>query len=197
MVRYFSSSIVCRVCFGISVPRMKTRSAAVVSSNGSPDQMTRSASLPTSSDPVRSAMPHVRAAFKCHGAQRRVAIQAVGRPRCPPPDAGCARCACRTTTAPRSRRPAAAARRSRATRRARRSVGMLVSGLTTTGIFFFASSSATIHPSAAPTRTSFSLNSSARRIAASRSLARLAWTASGISPRMTGRSASRSSRPRA
>ena len=35
MVRYFSRSIVCRVCFGISVPRMKTRSTEVVTSIGS------------------------------------------------------------------------------------------------------------------------------------------------------------------
>ena len=61
MVRYFSKSAFGLVSFEISRPRMKTCSAAVVSSNGSPDQTTRSASLPTSIDPARSAMPQVRA----------------------------------------------------------------------------------------------------------------------------------------
>ena len=45
-----------------------------------------------------------------------------------------------------------------------------------------------------PSSTSRTLNSSARRIAASRSLARLAWIASGICPFSTGCSASRSRR---
>lgn len=45
-VRYLASSSVCRVCIATSLPRMNTCSTLVSSSNGSPDQTTRSASIP-------------------------------------------------------------------------------------------------------------------------------------------------------